>query len=521
MAKVRNILFIMCDQLRRDYLSCYGHPTLPTPHIDALAAKGTRFNHAYVQGPVCGPSRMSTYTGRYVSSHGATWNFVPLSLQIPTLGDYMRSAGLGTAVIGKTHVLPDLAGLHRLGLAPIEGLGRRLAEGGFDTYARHDGIIPDSKAMQSQPVYNQYLLQQGYKAANPWHEFANSALDETGQLQSGWSMRNAHLPARVNESHSETAWCTDQALQFIQTQGESPWCLHLSYIKPHWPYIAPAPYHQRFDAQDVKAPVRTDQENTDTHPVYKAFRDHVDSQSFAQQSVRERVIPTYMGLVKQIDDHIGRLMTGLEAQGRLKDTLIVFTSDHGDLLGDHWLGEKELFYEASAGVPLIIVDPSNPKQVLTCDDLVEAIDLIPTFMEALGEPTQHQWLEGRSLLPCLQQTAVGKEAVFSELDYAFYPAAKELHLPVNQARATMVRTQRWKLVDYQGFNSQLFDMKEDPDELTDLGQSAEHASLRDDLKDLINQWRSALRMRTTMSDPQAEQLASKRNVMKDIVIGKW
>ena len=100
MAKVRNILFIMSDQLRRDYLSCYGHPSLPTPHIDALAAKGTRFNHAYVQGPVCGPSRMSTYTGRYVSSHGATWNFVPLSLQIPTLGDYMRSAGLRNAVIG-------------------------------------------------------------------------------------------------------------------------------------------------------------------------------------------------------------------------------------------------------------------------------------------------------------------------------------------------------------------------------------------------------------------------------------
>lgn len=91
------------------------------------------------------------------------------------------------------------------------------------------------------------------------------------------------------------------------------------------------------------------------------------------------MIPTYMGLVKQIDDHIGRLMAGLEAQGRLKDTLIVFTSDHGDLLGDHWLGEKELFYEASAGVPLIIVDPSNPKQVDTCDDLVEAIDLIPTL----------------------------------------------------------------------------------------------------------------------------------------------
>ena len=521
MAKVRNILFIMCDQLRRDYLSCYGPPSLPTPHIDALAAKGTRFNHAYVQGPVCGPSRMSTYTGRYVSSHGATWNFVPLSLQIPTLGDYMRSAGLRTAVIGKTHVLPDLTGLQRLGLSSTEGLGHRLAEGGFDPYARHDGIIPDSKAMLSQSVYNQYLKQNGYSGINPWHEFANSALDETGQMRSGWSMRNAHLPARVNELHSETAWCTDQALQFIQTQGEEPWCLHLSYIKPHWPYMAPAPYHQRFNSQDVKAPVRTDQERADTHPVYRAFRNHAESQSFAQQNVREHVIPTYMGLVQQIDDHIGRLMAGLKAQGRLQDTMIVFTSDHGDMLGDHWLGEKEMFYEASAGVPLIVVNPSLSNQISVCDALVEAIDLIPTFMDVLDQPAQHQWLEGQSLLPYLQKTETSRQAVFSELDYGFYPAARELHVPINEARATMVRTRRWKLVDYQGFESQLFDLQEDPDELIDLGQAVAHASLRTDMKELIHQWRGALRMRTSMSDSQAEQLAARRNAMKDIVIGQW
>jgi arylsulfatase A-like enzyme len=116
---------------------------------------------------------------------------------------------------------------------------------------------------------------------------------------------------------------------------------------------------------------------------------------------------------------------------------------------------------------------------------------------------------------------VGREAVFSELDYAFYPAAKELHLPVNEARATMVRTQRWKLVDYQGFAPQLFDMQEDPDELSDLGQSAEHASLRADLRDLIQQWRKALRTRTSMSDAQADLLAARRNAMKDIVIGQW
>jgi arylsulfatase A-like enzyme len=243
--------------------------------------------------------------------------------------------------------------------------------------------------------------------------------------------------------------------------------------------------------------------------------------SFAREEVRETVVPTYMGLIKQIDDHVGRVLGMLEKTGQIKDTMIVFTSDHGDLLGDHWLGEKEMFYEASAGVPLIVVNPSMSNQISVCDALVEAIDLIPTFMDALDQPAQHQWLEGQSLLPYLQKTDTSRQAVFSELDYGFYPAARELHVPINEARATMVRTRRWKLVDYQGFESQLFDLQEDPEELTDLGQSVAHASLRSDMKELIYQWRGALRMRTSMSDSQAEQLAVRRNAMKDIVIGKW
>jgi arylsulfatase A-like enzyme len=522
MTPIRNVLFIMCDQLRRDYLGCYGHPSIRTPHIDALAARGTRFNRAYVQGPVCGPSRMSTYTGRYVASHGATWNFVPLPVQIPTLGDYMRGAGLRTALVGKSHVLPDIAGLWRLGLDPASGMGALLAEGGFEPFARHDGIVPDAKAELGKPPYNGYLQQQGYDARNAWHEFANAGADKHGQLQTGWKMRNAGLAARVNEEHSETAWVTDEALRFIKEQGESPWCLHLSYVKPHWPYIAPAPYHEAYGPADVVPAARSEAERTQGHPVLRAFQQHVDSQSFARDEVRNTVIPTYMGLVQQIDDHIGRLMKELKALGREDDTLVVFTSDHGDLLGDHWLGEKEMFYESSAAVPLIIVDPRTGSKGKTCNALVESIDLIPTFLDALGAPPEGRWLEGQSLLPTVCGTCtVAREAAFSELDYAYYPAARSLGLDVNQARATMASTDRWKYIDFAGFSPQLFDLQEDPQELLDLGTSASHVATRAEMQARLARWRGGLRSRATMSDHEARLLAERRNTMKDFVIGAW
>ncbi len=522
MSKVRNILFIMCDQLRRDYLGCYGHPTIRTPHLDALATRGTRFTRAYVQGPVCGPSRMSTYTGRYVASHGATWNFVPLPVQIPTLGDYMRNVGLRTALIGKSHVLPDILGLQRLGIDPASGVGSLLAQGGFEPFARHDGIVPDAKAEQGKPAYNGYLQQNGYGARNAWHEFANAGTDIHGQLQSGWQMRNAGLAARVKEEHSETAWVTDEGLRFIKEQGDKPWCLHLSYVKPHWPYIAPAPYHDAYGPEDVVPAARSDAERSQGHPVLRAFQQHVDSQSFARDEVRTKVIPTYMGLVQQIDEHVGRLMQALKALGRQDDTLVVFTSDHGDLLGDHWLGEKEMFYESSAAVPLIVVDPRAAVTGKTCDALVESIDLIPTFLDALGAPPEGCWLEGQSLMPAVCGTGkVLREAAFSELDYAFYPAARMLGLDVNGAKATMACTDRWKYVDYMGFEPQLFDLKQDPQELLDLGTSSAHAPAREEMQIRLAHWRSSLRSRTTMSDLEARKLVERRNTMKDFVIGAW
>ena len=167
----RNVLWIMCDQLRYDYLGCTGHPTLKTPNIDAMAARGVRFSNAYVQSPICGPSRMSFYTGRYMRSHGSHWNGWPLRVGEPTLGDHLKKIGVRNVLVGKTHMAPDLEGMKMLGIAPDSIIGVHVAECGFEPYERDDGLHPDARP---RPRYDAYLRERGYDAPNPWEHWANS-----------------------------------------------------------------------------------------------------------------------------------------------------------------------------------------------------------------------------------------------------------------------------------------------------------------------------------------------------------
>jgi arylsulfatase A-like enzyme len=337
-------------------------------------------------------------------------------------------------------------------------------------------------------------------------------------------MRHAGQAARIPDQHSETAWSTDEAIRFIEEQKEEPWILHLSYIKPHWPYIVSQPYHQLYSKEDCIPVVRSSAEATDGHPVFKAFMQHAESQVFSEDHVRETVIPTYMGLIAQLDVHIGRLMRYLDQEGRLEDTLIVFTSDHGDYLGDHWLGEKELFHEQSVRVPLIVVDPTiraNSTRGTECHTPVEAIDLVPTFLDALDLAVPYHRLEGRSLLPLLQgQVALSgeKDYVVSELDYSFRKARLDLELGPSEARAYMVATARWKCIFFERFRPQLFDLTHDPSELLDLGADDSHQHVIDEMTDKLAQWSRQRKTRVTTTDADVERLssfASKR------LIGLW
>jgi len=520
-AKVRNVLFIMCDQLRADHLSCAGHPHLQTPAIDSLAALGVLFPRAYVQSGVCGPSRMSYYTGRYVFSHGATWNRVPLSVREKTIGDYLRPAGLRVALAGKTHVLPDLDGLARYGIEGGSALAALLRNGGFEEIDRYDGHSPPGE----ESGYAAYLRAQGYNADDPWSEYVISADGPDGEKLSGWHMRNVHLPARVAETHSETAYMTRKAMRFVSDMGDKPWFLHLSYVKPHWPYMAPSPYHDMYGAEDCLPLNREESELADQHPVLAAYRRHEESQSFQRSDAPGIVRPAYMGLIRQLDDWLGRLFDHLQKLGRFDDTLILFTADHGDFLGDHWLGEKEMFFEEAQRVPFIVYDPDPAADATrgTVDTrFVEAVDVVPTCLAALGQPTHEHLVEGCSLLPLLRggSTDSWRDAVFSELDYSFREARRILQRGPRDCRAMMVRTDRWKYVWWDGFRPMLYDLVNDPRELHDLGADAGHGAVRREMEERLAAWLKARKTRVTVDDAYIEARTATHK-KHGIFFGQW
>ena len=234
----------------------------------------------------------------------------------------------------------------------------------------------------------------------------------------------------------------------------------------------------------------------------------------------------YMGLVKQCDDQMGVLFDYLEKSGRMEDTLIVVTSDHGDFLGDHWLGEKTFFQNASVKVPMIIYDPSakaDATRGTTSDALVECIDLVPTFVEVAGtDPaTLDHILEGQSLLPMLRGGAApARDFVICEYDYSTTPLAARLDIAPKDARMFMVADRAWKMIHFEsGHRPMLFDLGADPDEVVDLGADPDKAEVIDRMYDMLFDWLARPAARTTISNAAIRRMHSGGPGRKGVVIG--
>ena len=270
--------------------------------------------------------------------------------------------------------------------------------------------------------------------------------------------------------------------------------------------------------------VRSDAEKQNAHPVYQSYFQNAIAKAICAPGIREKVIPAYMGLVKQCDDQLGVLLDYLESSGRMEDTMIVLTSDHGDYLGDHWLGEKDLFHECSVKVPLIIYDPSdaaNATRGSVCDELVESIDLTATFIEAAGGSVPDHIVEGKSLMPFLHNAKpdTWRDYAVSEFDYSATMQAAKLELQPRDARLFMIADKRWKFMHADGgFRPMLFDMQNDPDELNDLGDSEQHDEIIQLMYDRLSQWARRPSQRTTIANPTIENMRGKSR-RKGVVLG--
>jgi arylsulfatase A-like enzyme len=237
------------------------------------------------------------------------------------------------------------------------------------------------------------------------------------------------------------------------------------------------------------------------------------------------VIPAYMGLIKQIDDQLGRLFDFLAERGRHEDTMIVFTSDHGDYLGDHWLGEKDFLHDVAVKIPLLVYDPSPEADATrgsVCDAPVESIDVLPTFVEWYGGETQPNRLEGRSLLPWLRggSAPVWRRFAISEYDYSMMEASAALGVSPRNARMYMAADRRWKYIEIEGFRPLLFDRWDDPAEVVDRGADPEYDAPRRTLAGAIARWARRGAQRTTVSDAQILSRRG-RSAQRGILIGFW
>ena len=473
-----NILFLMTDQQRYDCISANGNPFIRTPHLDALAAQSANFSHAIVQAPVCVPSRVCFFTGRYAHAHRNRVNYTPLDERESLLPQLLQAAGYHTALIGKSHVYyqypPSVREAHRTG---------------FDHVEVHDGA-------GNTDQYSDYMKWR--RKRDPDHTVSHRATITTSEKSR--APRRNPFTARVKEEFSETTWTGLRTSAYLRRRktDKQPFFLFSSFWKPHSPFEVPEPFASMYN--DVDIPLPPQARLSDIRRLPPPVQALVGREKTAPwKMTREEVLwmyRSYYGSITHIDREVGRILHTLQETGLADDTIVIFASDHGDQMFEHGLVDKNVFYEASVRVPLMIAYPgkTHPGRY---DELIESIDLLPTLCEwaHINEPYHCQ---GRSLAPLIsgnRRAYQPKESVFCEniIPEVFLKdhIRFQKHAGVAGVRhpdAKMVRTKRWKYVYYPDGWSELFDLEADPSELNNLSSSSRHRSIIQEMQSRLLHW---------------------------------
>lgn len=458
MQRPRNILFITGDQWRAECLSALAHPVVRTPNLDALAADGVLFTQHYAQASPCGPSRACLLTGMYLQNHRSCVNGTPLDARFTNLALEVRRAGFDPALIGYTDT-------------SLDPRGRDPRDPALGSY---EGMLPGFTPILILPEdpapWLAWLRRLGYDA--PVHtgdESWRQVADHPDAARRG----PTYAPAVYKAGHSETAFVTDRAIDYIDAQGDTPWFLHLTYVRPHPPWVAPAPYHDLYSPEAVAAPVRAASLAAEArqHPYLAWHLEHGGKTADLPEAHLRQARATYYGLMTEVDDNIGRLLDFLRRSGRYDDTLIVFTSDHGEMLGDHWLFGKDGYFDPAYHVPLIVRAPGAARG-RRVDAFTESIDVMPTLLRAVGAAVPVQ-CDGVSLLPWLAGETPGgwRAEVHWEFDFRDVPGAapeRALGLRLDACALNVIRDRRYKYVHFAGLPPLFFDLNDDPGELVDL-----------------------------------------------------
>jgi choline-sulfatase len=454
----KNLLVIMSDEHSPRALGAAGHALARTPHLDHLAAQGTRFTAAYCTSPICVPSRAGFATGRYPHEIGYWDNADPYEGSVPSWHHLLRARGHRVVSIGKLHFR-----------------GRRGDDHGFseELLAMHvlDGV-GDVKG----------LVRENIPRRNGYDKLAKLA----GPGESPYTRYDRDIAARARQwLHGAAQW------------GDGPpWALFVSFVCPHFPLVAPAAFYGLYPPERIPLPK---QYLPGERPDHSYLRDYDACVAYdlgfnGDLDKVRRAIAGYLGLVSFMDDNVGAVLQALEQEGLAANTRVLYTSDHGDNVGARGLWGKSTMYEESAGVPLLMAGPDISAGAV-CAAPVSHVDLFPFILEAVGCPMPESRYHGVSPL-ALCDPEHRERAVLSEY-----------HAIGSTGGITMLRKGRWKYVHCVRYPPQLFDLQNDPEELVDLAGDPAHRATRDALEAELRRYCDPAEVDARAKRRQAEQLA--------------
>ena len=479
--KKPNLLFIWTDEQRPDTMAAYGNARIPTPHLNALGSESVVFERAYVTQPVCTPSRCSVMTGLWPHTAGLTTNNIPLPAAVPCFPELLGDPEYAIGYMGKWHLGNEVF--------PQHGFNEWISI--EDNYIQYFTAGRD-KAQRSD--YHRFLLDRGYAPDRPQDNTFSRA-----------------FAARRPLEHCKPKFLEEMAVDFLKRHRNRPFVLYVNFLEPHMPFFGPLDDAVR--PEDVSLPASFFRPFGENDPLRHRLRRIRDEKAYGatERDIRA-LIAKYWGLVAQVDLSVGAILNTLDGLGLKENTVVVYTSDHGDMMGAHGMVAKSVMYEEAVRIPWLMRIPPLGFGQTRIKTPVSHIDMVPTLLDLMGADPRPA-LPGRSLVPLIRGGQPAEDHVFIEWNAdrpetgtgerpgnvskdeleRLCAASEALARAAGSETRTVIGPDGWKLCLTRGDKSQLFNLNEDPGEMENLYYSGNCSDIIRRLTDRIHRWQEKVR----------------------------